>query len=253
MEVMIKSVIHGMRYRKVGRIVTGRITLLGLATLCLGTGCDAPSSSAPRLTSTKPAAWSLQVASTPLERETSRAFAGAGEASRDIEESNQNVAPDLENPRWAIDPPRQGKEPRRIAVYGEGVDDTGTIHLGIVPTGVRHQWTFLVKVHDEVTSLEVVDIRVVPEFLEVQFQPYGRNHGIRNLYHLRVALPATAPACVYRVHRLGSIEITFEHPRIERLKLDVDFVLQGDRGLNWALAAGPRDLSSNRLSRTHGK
>jgi|GEM_PF-5133986 len=122
--------------------------------------------------------------------------------------------------------PIEGKVLRPISVYGQGIDATGTIQFGILPAGIQHQKHLIVKVYDDDPRLVVRAIQVEPKFLDVQLQPYGKSEGVNNLYRLTVALPATAPACVYRIQRLGKIHIMLTHPRLQQLSLRVDFVLQ---------------------------
>lgn len=125
--------------------------------------------------------------------------------------------------------PIRGKVLRRLAVYGEGIDDTGTINFGVLPCGVEHKLTFIVKVRDKQSTLNVRDLRVTPGFIRVHLEEFKESSVPENLYRLTVTLPATAPPCVYRVQRFGKIQFAFDHPRITELTLNVDFVLSGDR------------------------
>jgi len=120
--------------------------------------------------------------------------------------------------------PIRGHVLRRLAVYGEGIDESGTIDFGIVPAGEEHRRQFVVKVHDQQSVLTIREMRVDPDFVKVDLQPYD---GQQNLYRMAVTLPATAPKSVYRGQRLGTIHIDFEHPRIQQLDLKVKFVLHG--------------------------
>jgi hypothetical protein len=119
---------------------------------------------------------------------------------------------------------------RRLAVYGEGIDDTGTINFGVLPCGVEHKLNFIVKVRDELSTLTVRDLHVTPDFIGVRLEPISDSSAPENLYRLTVTLPATASPCVYRVQRFGKIHFEFDHPRIIELTLAVDFVLSGDAG-----------------------
>ncbi|MCG8449777.1 MAG: DUF1573 domain-containing protein [Pirellulales bacterium] len=123
---------------------------------------------------------------------------------------------------------------RRVSVYGGGIDQQGTIHFGVLPAGKPHKQNLIVKVHDELPTLKVHDLHVTPDFLAARLKPYRQSADAENLYQLEVALPASAAPCVYRGHRLGKIRFEFDHPRISKLELNVDFILHG--GARHALA-----------------
>lgn len=121
--------------------------------------------------------------------------------------------------------PIQGQVLRRIAVYGEGIDSSGTISFGTVPVGHKYVRRFVVKVHDDDPRLHVSDLQTTPSFVTVRLIPYGRESGIDNLYQLEVSLPATAPETICWGEQLGTVHFEFDHPRIKELTLGLDFIL----------------------------
>lgn len=124
--------------------------------------------------------------------------------------------------------PIHAKVLRRIAVYGQGIDERGTINFGVLPVGVEHQRKLTVKVNDPLSRLYVTNIAVSPDYLQASLKPIGRDgDNTGNLYRLEVALPATAPVSVHQGERLGTIKLEFDHPRISALTLHADFVLSG--------------------------
>lgn len=117
---------------------------------------------------------------------------------------------------------------RRLAVYGGGIDETGTVNFGVQPTGVAYHRRLIVKVNDAEPHLRLENIRTTPDFLQAKLLPYDKDPSQTDLYYLDLELPADAPEYVSRGPQLGEVELTFaDHPRIRRLKLNVDFVLQG--------------------------
>ena len=117
---------------------------------------------------------------------------------------------------------------RRVAVYGDGIDKSGTLSFGVQPRGVAHRRKVVVKVNDQQPKLELESITTKPEFLQVQLSPYDKDTPEKNLYYLDVEIPANAPEYVSHGAQLGKITLTFAgHPRIKQLKLHVDFVIQG--------------------------
>ena len=130
--------------------------------------------------------------------------------------------------------PIRAKVLRRLAVYGGGVDRSGTIRFGVQPRGVAHTRKLTVKVNDEQTQLDLREVVTVPEFLEVDFKPYPMDSEMGNLYQLEVKIPAGAPEHIARGPKLGKIHLKFDHPRIEELNRGIDFVLHG-RATIWSL------------------
>ena len=140
-----------------------------------------------------------------------------------------------EQPRQ-LEIPIRARVLRRLAVYGGGVDDNGTIHFGVQPRGVPHTRKLTIKVHDAQTKLDLSQIQTQPEFLQVDLRPYRDDvdSAEGNLYRLAVTIPADAPEHIARGPQLGKIQLKFDHPRIEELSLGIDFILHG-RATSWNL------------------
>jgi len=108
---------------------------------------------------------------------------------------------------------------RRLAVYGGGIDKTGTIFMGVQPRGVAHRRKLVLKVLDEQKQLDLQKATSQPDFLNLELSPYEGGDGVGNLYQLEVEIPADAPEYVARGTQLGQIHLEFDHPRITELKL----------------------------------
>ncbi len=112
---------------------------------------------------------------------------------------------------------------RRLSLIGSAIVDESVV-LDVLPEGKGKETRLIAKVSDKVTDLEIRDIKAEPSFLEVSMQPLERSTR-PGVYEMRIAVPDTAPLGSYMGARHGKLEIEFEHPRIERLKLDVQFAV----------------------------
>lgn len=138
------------------------------------------------------------------------------------------VRPEGETESRSLEIPITGNVLRRLAVYGESIDETGTIEFGVLPYRQEHKLKYVVKVYDEVSTLVVRNVTVKPDFIKAQLEPYRHPSAPENLYQLTVTLPASAPPCIHRGQRMGEIQFEFDHPRISELTLNVDFALTGE-------------------------
>jgi hypothetical protein len=121
-------------------------------------------------------------------------------------------------PEVVLELPISGRVLRRLAVYGDGVQENGVVDLGIHPTGKAWQHRLLLKVRDEDTDLRLASVKTQPEFIQVALVPYRTESKVR-LYHLDISVPADVSACTYRGVRLGELQLMFDHPRIKDLTL----------------------------------
>jgi hypothetical protein len=115
---------------------------------------------------------------------------------------------------------------RRLAVYGPGIDETGTVDLGRLKPGEGTKRRLVLKVRDELPEIGVRDIDVDPSFLRVDVTPYETATSTAGLYHLDIEVPADAPECVLLGSEPGSIRIDVDHPRIDDLSLYVRLLIQ---------------------------
>jgi hypothetical protein len=119
----------------------------------------------------------------------------------------------------------EGHVLRRLSIYGEGIDSTGTIRLGNLPPGQGGRKTFLVKIYDDHPDLLLKRIETDPAFLVVSLQPQRVEEGKPGLYRLTVAVPADAPVGARLNEQRGEIRINSGHPRISQTRLFVEFVV----------------------------
>lgn len=130
--------------------------------------------------------------------------------------------PDFESALYSI--PIQGKARGRLGIYGEGIDETGTIHMGVVHRGEGAKKRFVVKVRDEQDELKVRQIETQPSFIDVRLT---RNPAAAGLYLLDVEVPPDAPTCTHLLDEegLGEITLQYDHPRISRTQLKLRFAV----------------------------
>lgn len=124
-----------------------------------------------------------------------------------------------------IELPLGGRVMNRLAVYGSGVDSTGTVDLGHVHRGEGLKKKLLVKVRDDVTDLKVTRTTTTPEFIKVGLTPADPSTGSSRMAYLRIEIPTDAPVCHYRGRELGTISLEFDHPRIKDLELKAKFAI----------------------------
>jgi hypothetical protein len=117
---------------------------------------------------------------------------------------------------------------RRLAVYGPGIDDTGTVDMGILAPRQGRKRRLFMKLRDEQPEMVVERIETTPDFLQVSVTPYRADSRATGLYRLDIAIPADAPECGYRGTELGKIRLAIDHPRVEELTLKASFAIVAD-------------------------
>jgi hypothetical protein len=120
--------------------------------------------------------------------------------------------------------PIEGKVPSRLVVYGNDIDEFGTIEAGTVTPRRGYRGTFTVKVNDPEPRLGIKYIEAAPDLIEARLEP-DTSAGARGIYRLSVQIPPSevAVACVGKDQ--GKLTIAFDHPRIEILELGVEFIV----------------------------
>lgn len=128
----------------------------------------------------------------------------------------------------SLDVPLSGRVIRRLAVYGPGIDDTGTVDMGILKPrqGLKRRW--FMKVRDDQPDIAIERIETTPDFLQVNVTPYSAATVATGLYCLEIVIPEDAPECAYRGSELGRIRLVIDHPRIEDLELRARFAIVAD-------------------------
>ncbi|MBC8876771.1 MAG: DUF1573 domain-containing protein [Planctomycetes bacterium] len=138
------------------------------------------------------------------------------------------VKPSGEAKPESLDVVFSGKVVRRLAVYGPGVESTGTIDLGILRPRQGANRRLLMKVRDDHPDIEVESIETKPDFLHVKVTPYRTGTAATGLYHLDIAIPADAPECAFLGAKSAQIHLAIDHPRIEDLILKARFAIVAD-------------------------
>lgn len=136
------------------------------------------------------------------------------------------VAPrDPVGPERTLRVPIVGEVKRRIAVYGEGIDQFGRMDLGQVDprTGVRRR--YMVRVRDEETEMPVKKITVEPSYVEITLEPYRQTNSER-LYRLNVTVPPGKLKGAFIGPTAGMFRIDFDHPRIPALEMQLEMLPQ---------------------------
>ena len=118
--------------------------------------------------------------------------------------------------------PFSGIVPRRLAIYGAGIDEYGVIDLGDIREGQGKRMNLLVKVRDPEPDLPMAKVEIFPSFLAAELKPRAEGKG---LYDLTLEVPPSTPTCQYHSNPLGRILIDTGHPRVGALELKVTFAV----------------------------
>lgn len=120
----------------------------------------------------------------------------------------------------------RGKVLRRLSVYGQGIDGTGVVYIGPVPSGQGAELKLLMKVRDQQHDLAVKSVESTPEFLQARVTPRRAvKSGDMSLYELEIKVPSDAPSCFFMGAPPGQVKIHMAHPRIPTLTLPVKFAV----------------------------
>lgn len=143
-------------------------------------------------------------------------------------ELHLQVMPSGKAKHESLDLAFSGKVIRRLAVYGPGVETTGTVDLGILPPRQGLKRRLLMKVRDDQPEVTVGRIETKPDFVRVNVTPRRTDAAATGLYYLEIVIPEDAPECAYRGSELGLIHVAIDHPRIEDLTLKTRFAIAAD-------------------------
>jgi hypothetical protein len=148
-------------------------------------------------------------------------------APHDLPKGDFSLALGLVAKANAVEPPLRrtipidGRVLGRISVLGE-ITEFGSIEFGPLPYGTGGVKRYKVKVRDQQTAIPVKTLTVTPDFVKVMLVP-TLNASVAGLYDLTVEIPADTEPCVHRVSDAGKIHFEFDHPRVTKLDLNVDF------------------------------
>ena len=121
--------------------------------------------------------------------------------------------------------PIEGYVLSRLTAYGKDVDIHGSIDAGTLDADQGYQATFTIKVNDNEPNLVVTNITAEPSFIGARLEPYSEA-GNPGLYRLHVHIPPSDRPAAYRGEKQGKLTISFDHPRISKLDLGIDFIVK---------------------------
>ena len=139
----------------------------------------------------------------------------------------QIVPPGGEETPKMYELPVRGRVLRRLAVYGAGIDRTGTVSLGVVDSQEGHRRRLVMKVRDPDPELRIDRISCHPSFLQIDVTSFTTKTNTKGLYYLDIEVPKSSPVGRFQASEAGEIKIHFDHPRISNLALKVDFAVSG--------------------------
>ncbi len=122
--------------------------------------------------------------------------------------------------------PIEGKITGRIGIYGNNIDATGLINLGVLRRGYEKRLRFVVKVRDPQKELPNPRFEVSPDFLKAEL--HSQTNVAAGLYFLDIIIPADAPTCLHLSEDCyGKVELLTDHPRIPSRLLRLKFAVNG--------------------------
>jgi hypothetical protein len=125
--------------------------------------------------------------------------------------------------------PIAGRMLRRLALYGDGLDPSGTLELGHLQLGEGTQRRLLMKIRDPEPDVKIIAIRCQPEFLKVNITSKRGEAPAVGLYDFNIEVSPDAPPCEYLGLRHGEVHVQVDHPRAEDLDLKVFFSVRPRR------------------------
>lgn len=117
--------------------------------------------------------------------------------------------------------PLQGKVLRNLAVYGPGIDSTGTLDLGVIPSRSGLKRRLILKVYDRDYELNCTKLESTPDFLKLTVHSATPDGPSKGVYYLDIEVPAGSPDCNFVRGAAGRLRLTFDHPRISTLELNL--------------------------------
>ncbi len=146
--------------------------------------------------------------------------------------------PFSESLRIEVDPrdgaaPRQscqiklcGQVPGFLEISGEKIE-FDALKLGVLQQGETIQEHLTLIVRGEPRRIAVQRIETRPEFLRVRVVPLVVDPAKAGVYRIAVEVPSDAPPCNFLASNHGEIVIVTDHPRVPRLRLNVQLAVFG--------------------------
>lgn len=122
-----------------------------------------------------------------------------------------------------------GRVLRRLALYGEAIQEDESLLLGCATTGQELRIPLLMKIRDPEPEFKIASLHVKPEFLKVVIERLPDAADGRGLYQFEIVIPPDAPPCEYLGVQAGEIHLKPDHPRLEDLDMKVYFAVRPRR------------------------
>ena len=149
----------------------------------------------------------------------------AAEAAAEEDATARVTNTDATDPRLRFEMGLEGKVLRRLSIQGTGIDLEGMILLGVIDTRQGTRKRLLMKVNDPRMELPVERIACQPDFVQAKVTPYLPEGKQVGLYYLDLIVPPGVPPTAHLSDNPATVEIDFDHPRVEDLRLKLEFVV----------------------------
>ena len=114
----------------------------------------------------------------------------------------------------------------RLAVYGsKELKPDGSIYFGILRPDQEASTRLIVRARDDQPQLKVTSIETEPSYIEATLLPYDGANGKPGTYYLDIRIPPRTASGNHIGYDTGHVKLKFDHPRIEDLKLYVEFAV----------------------------
>lgn len=143
----------------------------------------------------------------------------------DRDGSPMSSVPSVDDEQLTFELPLRGKVLRRLSVYGDGIDATGTVRLGAIPATKEYRHRLWLKVRDDDRQLHLKNSIANPDFLRAEIKPHVSRGTELGLYQLEIVVPHDATVGRHQGPHAGTLTLAFDHPRIPELRLHVDFAV----------------------------
>jgi hypothetical protein len=125
--------------------------------------------------------------------------------------------------------PLEGGVLGRLTVYGQHIDNRGHIKAGTLDARTGFNGVFTLRVNDRQPDLNVTGVTADPAFITARLEPYSKD-GNPGFYRLHVEVPPSDVPAAYVGEKHGQLTLLFDHPRITRLELGIEFVVMKSSG-----------------------
>jgi hypothetical protein len=117
----------------------------------------------------------------------------------------------------------------RLTVYGQHIDNRGHIKAGTLDSRTGFNGVFTLRVNDRQPDLNVTGVTADPAFITARLEPYSKD-GTPGFYKLHVEVPPSDSPAAYVGEKQGQLTLLFDHPRITKLELGIEFIVMKSSG-----------------------